>query len=72
LDPDPIGSADPNPEWESGSGFRQVEIGPRGKEKMRKFMFEESERPMYEFKKTYLTAFDQNNFQIINLQNLSY
>jgi hypothetical protein len=38
-DPDSIGSDDPDPDWESGSGpgFRQAEIGPLKKVKMKKF-----------------------------------
>jgi hypothetical protein len=40
---------------------------------MNKFKLEESERPLYGIKKTYMTAFDQKNFLIINfLQILSY
>jgi hypothetical protein len=40
-DPDSTGSDDPDPDWESGSGpgpgFRQAEIGPLKKVKMKKF-----------------------------------
>jgi hypothetical protein len=37
LGPDSDGSADPNPDWQSGSGYRQAQIVLQ-KEKMKKFI----------------------------------
>jgi len=65
-DPDSCGSADPDPDWKLGSKFRQVKIVPQKREKLRSFMFEESEHPLYGFEKTYMAVFDQKDFPIIN------
>jgi hypothetical protein len=39
LDTDSTGSADPDPDWESGYGSRQFETGPPKREKLINFMY---------------------------------
>jgi hypothetical protein len=68
LDPDSVGSEDPDPDWESGSRSMQVEIGPQNRIK-----FSSCSTSLNAFcrgLRRHMTVFDQKHFFVINLVKL--
>jgi hypothetical protein len=65
LDPDSVGSADPDQEWESSSDPDSVrpKLYPKKEKRKRNFMFDETERPLYRVKKKNMTASENVTFK---------
>jgi hypothetical protein len=69
LDPDSEGPADPDRDWEFGSGSWQAENGPKIGKNLEIIWLKSLTVLRTGVKKPYVTAFDQRKIPIINLLN---